>query len=152
MNPRQMRRDAAKSGRHETVLQRQSLTLPVEARLKLVICLEKISAIRDHSGGLLSLTHPVTEVLITDRKLELIHLLSLSWICLLFQWHPAYNKLLVKQALRLRIARPMCDGRPFASSPFRRLASGGLSLRCGILFMLVAIVTCLLFVQPSFPT
>ena len=37
-----------------------------------------------------------------------------------------YNKLFVKQALRLSFARPMCDGRPFASSPFRRLASQGL--------------------------
>ena len=35
------------------------------------------------------------------------------------------DKSYVKQALWLRIARPMCDGRPFASSPFRRLASRG---------------------------
>ena len=45
-----------------------------------------------------------------------LHLLFLTTFC---------NKWLVKQALRLRIARPMCDGRPFASSPFRRLASQG---------------------------
>ena len=30
-----------------------------------------------------------------------------------------YDKLSVRQALQLRIARPICDGRPFASSPFR---------------------------------
>ena len=35
----------------------------------------------------------------------------------------------------LRIARPMCDGRLFASSPFRRLASRGLSFLCGISFL-----------------
>ena len=34
-----------------------------------------------------------------------------------------YNHFLEKQALGLRLARPMCDGRPFASSPSRRLAS-----------------------------
>ena len=42
------------------------------------------------------------------------------------------NKLLVKQALRLRVARPMCDGRPFASSPLRRLTSRGLFFLCGV--------------------
>ena len=42
--------------------------------------------------------------------------------------------LLLKQALWLRIARSMCDGRPFASSPFRRMASRGLSFLCGLLF------------------
>ena len=36
------------------------------------------------------------------------------------------NKLLVTQVLRPRIARPLCDGRPFASSQFRRLVSRGL--------------------------
>ena len=41
------------------------------------------------------------------------------------------DKSYVKQALWLRIARPMCDGRPFTSSPFRRLASGG-SFFCGV--------------------
>ena len=45
------------------------------------------------------------------------------------------NKLLVKQAPRPRISRPMCDGRPFASSPFRCLASRGL-------FSYVAISCC----------
>ena len=44
------------------------------------------------------------------------------------------NRLLVMQALRLRIARPMCDGRPFASSPFRHLASRGLFFLCGVPF------------------
>ena len=39
-------------------------------------------------------------------------------------------KLFVKPALLLRIARPMCDGRPFASSPFRHLASRGLLFLC----------------------
>ena len=33
-----------------------------------------------------------------------------------------YDKLFVKQALGFRIARPMCNGHPFASSPCRRLA------------------------------
>ena len=36
------------------------------------------------------------------------------------------DTLFVKPEFRLRIARPLCDGRPFASSPFRRLASRGL--------------------------
>ena len=35
------------------------------------------------------------------------------------------NKSSLKPALWPRIARPMCDGRPFASSPFRRLAGRG---------------------------
>ena len=35
------------------------------------------------------------------------------------------DKSFVKPAIRLRIARPMCNGRPFALSPFRRLASRG---------------------------
>ena len=38
----------------------------------------------------------------------------------------------VKQALWLRIARPMCDGRPFPSSPFRRLASRGSSFSAAL--------------------
>ena len=41
------------------------------------------------------------------------------------------DKSYVKQALWLRIARPMCDGRSFSSSPFRRLASRG-SFFCGV--------------------
>ena len=41
------------------------------------------------------------------------------------------DKSYVKQALWLRIARPMCDGHTFASSPFRRLASRGPSF-CGV--------------------
>ena len=48
------------------------------------------------------------------------------------------DKSYVKQALWLRIARPMCDGRRFASSPFRRLASRGplfsAALRYGVFF------------------
>ena len=39
------------------------------------------------------------------------------------------DKSFCKPVLRLRMARPMCDGRPFASSPFCRLASRGPSLR-----------------------
>ena len=38
----------------------------------------------------------------------------------------------VKQPLWLRIARPMCDGRPVASSLFRRLASRGPFFFCGV--------------------
>ena len=45
------------------------------------------------------------------------------------------NKLLVTQVLRPRIARPLCDGRPFASSPFRRLASRGPFFLCGALLL-----------------
>ena len=54
-------------------------------------------------------------------------------------------KLLGKQALRLRFARPLCEGRPFASSPFRRIASRGLLFICGVPFlwwMQVAIYVC----------
>ena len=40
-----------------------------------------------------------------------------------------YDKLFVKPAARLRIVRPLLDGRPFASSPFRSLASRGPSFR-----------------------
>ena len=35
----------------------------------------------------------------------------------------------VKPTIWLRTARPLCDGRPFASSPFRRLASRGRPFR-----------------------
>ena len=42
-----------------------------------------------------------------------------------------YNNLLVMHAIRLRITRPMCDGRSFASSPVRRLEGRGLFLLCG---------------------
>ena len=40
-----------------------------------------------------------------------------------------YDRLFVKPAIWLRIARPVCDGRPFASSPFLRLASRGSPFR-----------------------
>ena len=39
-------------------------------------------------------------------------------------WFQNYKKSSLAEMLRM--ARPMCDGRPFASSPFRRLASRGL--------------------------
>ena len=45
------------------------------------------------------------------------------------------TKSLVKQALRPRIARPMGDGRAFASSPFCRMASRGLFFLCGALLL-----------------
>ena len=54
------------------------------------------------------------------------------------------DKSYVKQAHWLRIARPMCDGRPFASSPFRRLASRG-SFFCGVrlwCFFRIAVYLC----------
>ena len=38
-----------------------------------------------------------------------------------------YDRLFLKPAFWLRIARPVCDGRRFTSSPFRRLASRGLA-------------------------
>ena len=41
--------------------------------------------------------------------------------------------LFVKQAIRLRISRPLCDGCPFASSLFCRLAGRGLFFLCGVL-------------------
>ena len=44
-----------------------------------------------------------------------------------------YNKLLVKHATQLKFPRPTRDGRPFASSPFRRLASRGPFFLCCIL-------------------
>ena len=40
-----------------------------------------------------------------------------------------YDRLSVKPVFRLRIVRPACDGRSFASSPLRRLASRGSSIR-----------------------
>ena len=62
-----------------------------------------------------------------------------------------YDNVLVKQALRLRIARPMCDCCPFASSPFRRLASRGLlfSLRHS---SVVAFSWCSLSVETPVPS
>ena len=45
------------------------------------------------------------------------------------------NKFLVKQVLRPRGSRPMCDGRSLASSPFRRMASRGLLFLCGATLM-----------------
>ena len=56
--------------------------------------------------------------------------------------------LLLKQALWLRIARSMCDDRPFASSPFRGMASRGLfftAFFCGI-------CKCILSMQTLVPT
>ena len=44
----------------------------------------------------------------------------------------ALQQIVSEASTRLRFARPMCDGRPFASSPFRRLASRGLFFLCGI--------------------
>ena len=44
-----------------------------------------------------------------------------------------YNRSSLKPAIWLRIARPMCDGRPFASSLFRRLVGRG-SFFCGFPF------------------
>ena len=41
-----------------------------------------------------------------------------------------YNRSSLKPAIWLRVARPMCDGRPFASSPFSRVAGRGPSF-CG---------------------
>ena len=41
----------------------------------------------------------------------------------------------MKQVLRPRIARPVYGGRPFASSPFRRLVSRGLLFPCGALIL-----------------
>ena len=53
------------------------------------------------------------------------------------------DKSYVKQALWLRIARPMCDGRPVASSPFRRLASRGPFFFCGVtLWCFFAVYLC----------
>ena len=66
-----------------------------------------------------------------------LHLIFLTTFC---------NKWLVKHALRLRIARPMCDGRPFASSLFRRLAIRGLFFLGGALILWplqVAIYLCI---------
>ena len=45
-----------------------------------------------------------------------------------------YVNWLMKQAIRLRTARPMCDGCPFASSPSCCMAGRGLFLLCGVLF------------------
>ena len=42
-----------------------------------------------------------------------------------------YDRSFVKPAIWLRIVRPTCDGRPFASSPFRRLTSRGIFFFCG---------------------
>ena len=50
-------------------------------------------------------------------------------LCLLGIPNDVCDKSLCKPGLRLRMARPMCDGRPFASSPFRCLASRGLPFR-----------------------
>ena len=47
-------------------------------------------------------------------------------------------------ACQLRIARSMCGGCPFASSPFCRLASRGLFLLCGVPFWwLLHVASCL---------
>ena len=57
----------------------------------------------------------------TERHEQLFSVISLGVTCLT----TFCNKLLVKQVLRPRIARPICDDRLFASSPCRRLASRG---------------------------
>ena len=53
-----------------------------------------------------------------------------------------YVNWLMKQAIQLRITRPMCDGCPFASSPLCRVAS-----RC--LFSLLHVAFCLCRLQPQ---
>ena len=58
--------------------------------------------------------------------------LSLLLVCVsLIFLMMSCDKSNVKQSHWLRIARPICDGRPFASSPFRHLASRG-SFFCGV--------------------
>ena len=57
-------------------------------------------------------------------------LILLLLICVFLAFPMVFcDKSFCKPVLRLRMARPMCDGRSFASSPFCRLASRGPSLR-----------------------
>ena len=63
-----------------------------------------------------NLQHPDTNICLTS-----LHLACAIPVFLMMY----YDRLFVKPAIWLRIARPMCDGRPFASSLFRRLASRG---------------------------
>ena len=88
-----------KDGAHETVLQRQSLSLPVKSLLRLVIGLRKSLATGDKSSGFLSLTYPVTEVVIIDRNLELVNLFSLFWICILSSDIPQCHKMVPLEAV-----------------------------------------------------
>ena len=72
--------------------------------------------------------------------------LSLLFVCVsLIFLMMSCDKSYVKQAHWLRIARPMCDGRPFASSPFRRLGSRGPFFFCGVTrwwFIRIAVYLC----------
>ena len=67
------------------------------------------------------LLHLDTNIYSVSLLLICVNLIFLTWCC---------DKFL--RAIWLRIARPMCDGRPFASSPFRRLASRGPLFFCGV--------------------
>ena len=67
------------------------------------------------------LLHLDTNIYSVSLLLICVNLIFLTWCC---------DKLL--QAIWLRIARPMCDGRHFASSPFCRLASRGPFFFCGV--------------------
>ena len=62
-----------------------------------------------------------------DTNILLILLLLVCAIPAFLMMH--CNKSSLKAAIWPRFARPMCDGFPFASSPFRRLANRGSSFR-----------------------
>ena len=79
-------------------------------------------------GNRFSILHlPDTNILLILLLLACVVLAFLMMYC---------DRSFVKPAIWLRIVRPLCDGRPFASSPFRRLASRGslfaVSLRGGL--------------------
>ena len=80
----------------------------------------------------------IAEIELENQSLALLHFdtnrnsMSLRLVCeRLVLLMMCYNKLLVMQAIRLGIARPMCDGCPLASSP----AGRGLFFLCGFLFV-----------------
>ena len=103
-----------------------------------------------------SSAYTIAEMELENRSLVLLHLdtnkgsMPLLLVCagLIFLMM-CCNRLLVMQAIRFRIARPMCDGCPLASSPGCPLAGQNIFLLCGFsLCWLLRVAFCLCRRQP----
>ena len=92
---------------------------------------------RDFSSLLLSSVHKYSAFWIAERNGETVFQTCTTWtrtsvfillllVCAFLAFLMIYcDKSFVQTAIWIRTARPSCDGRTFASSPFRRLASRG---------------------------
>ena len=68
-------------------------------------------------------------------QLVLITVIAFLLMWLFLECPLTFCNSLTKRMLQPRMARSACDGRPFASLPFRRLASRGASFFCGALLL-----------------